>query len=418
MDKHAFEIQLSKTKNAATTFAGVDFDTKIKTLQSLIRLLQDQQQEILIANQADLSQLAISNPQYDRLLLNTNRMTSIVKTLEQLTHVPDPLGLVLESSIRPNGLKLSKITAPLGVIGIIYESRPNVTIDAFALCFLAGNACVLKGGKEAEHSNRFLVQLIQSALVENQLPINLITLLPPTRESALLLCEASDFIDVLIPRGSQALIDFVKKSSSIPIIETGAGVVHTYFDESADLDLGMQVITNAKTRRVSVCNALDCLIIHQSRLNDLEALVSLLSKKEVELYADSSALEFLQNKYPSHLLFPALDEHFGTEFLSLKLAIKTVENLDEAILHISKYSSGHSEAIIAKDDSSVSEFFKRVDAAAVYANTSTAFTDGAEFGLVAEIGISTQKLHVRGPFSLQHLVTHKWLVTGTGQVRD
>ena len=417
MEKHEFESQLSKTKIAANKLALIPFEAKLQTLARFITLLEIHHEDILTANQADLDQIDTSSPFYDRLLLNKDRMQGIINTLHQLMTMPDPLNVVLETKVRPNGLRLKRITAPLGVLGIIYESRPNVTIDAFALCFLSGNACVLKGGKEAQHSNSIFVELIQKALLANQLPIDLITLLPPSRASSLLLCQAKKYVDVLIPRGSQALIDFVKQNACVPMIETGAGVVHTYFDESADLELGMQVITNAKTRRVSVCSALDCLIVHRKRLNDLPTLVSLLSGKQVEIFADKNAFEYLQDTYPPQLLFKASDEHFGTEFLSLKLSIKTVDDFNAAILHIAQYSSGHSEAIIASDDKTVNEFFASVDAAAVYANTSTAFTDGGEFGFGSEIGISTQKLHVRGPFSMQHLVTSKWLIMGDGQVR-
>jgi len=324
---------------------------------------------------------------------------------------------VLEERTLPNGLELKKVSVPLGVIGIIYESRPNVTFDVFALCLKSGNATVLKGGSDAAYSNIAIVNLIQTVIRDRGLDPDMIYLLPAEREAAHILLNAVGYIDVIIPRGSQALIDFARKHSTVPVIETGAGIVHTYFDQSGDLAMGRDIVFNAKTRRPSVCNALDTLIVHESRIDDLPVLVVPLEEKNVQIFADEPAYYKLLGRYPDELLEMASPEHFGTEFLSLKMSIKTVGSLEEALNHIARHSSKHSEAIIASDQTTIDAFMKQVDAAAVYANTSTAFTDGAQFGLGAEIGISTQKLHARGPMALKELCSYKWLVTGQGQVR-
>jgi glutamate-5-semialdehyde dehydrogenase len=306
---------------------------------------------------------------------------------------------------------------PFGVIGVIYEARPNVTFDVFSLCLKSGNACILKGGSDAINSNKAIVGIIRSVLDENGLDKNILSLLPAGRDETNQLLNAREYVDLIIPRGSRSLIDFVRKNASIPVIETGAGICHTYFDEYGDREKGRVIVNNAKTRRVSVCNALDCLIIHKDRLNDLDYIVGLCPGSDVTIYADERAYAALEGKYPSGLLQRANKDSFGTEFLSYKMAIKTVDSFDEALLHITEFGSRHSEAIISGNNNRIQLFYKLVDASSVYANASTAFTDGAEFGLGAEIGISTQKLHARGPMALEALTTYKWIIEGDGQVR-
>jgi glutamate-5-semialdehyde dehydrogenase len=372
---------------------------------------------ILEANQKDLERMDSADPRYDRLLLNESRLNAISSDIRNVASLPSPLDRMLEERTLPNGLELKKMSVPLGVVGIIYESRPNVTFDVFALCLKSGNATVLKGGSDAAFSNIAIVELIQTVIRDCGLDPDMIYLLPAEREAAHIMLNAVGYIDVIIPRGSQQLIDFARKHSTVPVIETGAGIVHTYFDESGDLAMGSDIVFNAKTRRPSVCNALDTLIVHESRIDDLPVLVEQLEEKLVQIYADEPAYYKLLGRYPDELLEMASPEHFGTEFLSLKMSVKTVANFEEALDHIARYSSKHSEAIIASDQAKIDAFMKRVDAAAVYANTSTAFTDGAQFGLGAEIGISTQKLHARGPMALKELCSYKWLITGQGQVR-
>ncbi len=373
---------------------------------------------LLQKNQKDLDRMDSADPKYDRLKLSAERIQAIAGDIIAVTKLESPLGQVISENTRPNGLHISKIRVPLGVVGVIYEARPNVTFDVFALCFKTGNICILKGGSDADHSNRAIISVIHAVLAKHNIDINAVTLLPVEREATEALLNAVGYVDVLIPRGSQSLINYVRNNSKVPVIETGAGIVHTYFDETADLDKGIEIIFNAKTRRVSVCNALDCLIINSARLSDLPAIAAKLAEKEVEFFTDEQAYNTLQGHYPARLLHPAEPEHFGTEFLSLKLAIKTVDNLNEALDHIAQYSSKHSEAIISENAANIQTFLNLVDAAAVYANASTAFTDGAQFGLGAEIGISTQKLHARGPMGLEELTSYKWVVKGDGQVRN
>ncbi len=375
------------------------------------------QEAILAANKIDVERMDPADPMVDRLLLNPSRLEAIAADIRNVASLTSPLDVVLEERMLQNGLGLKKVTVPIGVIGIIYEARPNVTFDVFALCLKSGNATVLKGGSDAMYSNIAIVELIHSVLKEHGINPDTIYLLPAEREAAAIMLNAVGYIDMIIPRGSQKLIDFVRDNAKVPVIETGAGIVHTYFDKSGDLELGKQVIFNAKTRRPSVCNALDTLIIHRDRLGDLPALVEPLLEKQVLLFADEAAFAALHGHYPDALLQLAEPEHFGTEFLSLKMSVKTVSSLEEALEHIAHYSSRHSEAIIATDAATTATFLKRVDAAVVYANTSTAFTDGAQFGLGAEIGISTQKLHARGPMALKELTTYKWIIEGNGQVR-
>jgi glutamate-5-semialdehyde dehydrogenase len=373
---------------------------------------------LLLENQKDLDGMDLSDPKYDRLKLTTERIQAIANDIKDVAGLESPLGKILLDDTLPNGLHLTKVRVPLGVVGVIYEARPNVTFDVFALCFKTGNVAILKGGSDADHSNRAIIKVIHEVLAKHGIDINAATLLPPDRYATEALLNAREYVDVLIPRGSQGLINFVRNNSKVPVIETGAGIVHIYFDEFADLDKGVEIVFNSKTRRVSVCNALDCLLIHNSRLQDLVKIADRLAEKQVELFADEASYEILRGHYPAALLSKAEPDHFGTEFLAMKLAVKTVENLDAALDHIAQYSSKHSEAIISEDNNNIEIFLNEVDAAAVYANASTAFTDGGQFGLGAEIGISTQKLHARGPMGLDELTSYKWIVKGNGQTRN
>lgn len=372
---------------------------------------------LITENRKDLDRMDAADPKFDRLMLSAERIAQIAAEIRNVASLENPLGKLRMQKTMPNGLNISKVSVPLGVVGVIYEARPNVTFDVFSLCFKCGNVCILKGGSDAEYSNNAIISLIHRTLEEFGIDINMATLLPAGRDAATALMEAVGYVDVLIPRGSQQLINSVRENSKVPVIETGAGIVHTYFDESGDLEKGKNIVCNAKTRRVSVCNALDCLIVHYLRLKDLPALLQPLGDKKVGIYADKTAFTILKGHYPDSLLYHAQPEHFGTEFLSMKMAVKVVDNLDEALEHIARYSSKHSEAIIAEDTKAIEIFLNRTDAAAVYANASTAFTDGAQFGLGAEIGISTQKLHARGPMGLEELTSYKWIVRGTGQTR-
>ena len=415
--KETITKQLCAVQQASREIITLTDEAINRLLCALADSIPVHQEAILQANQKDIERMDPGDPMVDRLLLNASRLDAIAADIRNVASLPSPLDTLLESRVLPTGLNLKKVTVPIGVIGIIYEARPNVTFDVFALCLKSGNATVLKGGSDAMYSNIAIVELIHSVLKEHGINPDTIYLLPAEREAAAVMLNAVGYIDMIIPRGSQKLIDFVRDNAKVPVIETGAGIVHTYFDKSGDLDLGKQIIFNAKTRRPSVCNALDTLVIHQERLADLPALVEPLQEKQVLLFADEAAFRALRGFYPDALLNRAEPEHFGTEFLSLKMSVKTVSSLDEALEHIAHYSSRHSEAIIATDPETTATFLKRVDAAVVYANTSTAFTDGAQFGLGAEIGISTQKLHARGPMALKELTTYKWIIEGNGQVR-
>lgn len=373
--------------------------------------------KILAENRKDLDRMDPADPKYDRLKLTRSRIESIAADIRNVAALPSPLGRILWQEVLPNNLKIKKVSVPFGVIGVIYEARPNVTFDVFSLCIKSGNVVVLKGGSDADYSNKVIASLIRDVLGASGIDKNALVLLPPTREATTALLQARGFVDLIIPRGSQSLIDYVRDNSRIPVIETGAGICHTYFDKSGDKELGRKVIHNAKTRRVSVCNALDCLVVHRDRLPDLPFLVEMMIDSNVEIYADAESFRSLSENYPAGLLKPAEEASFGTEFLDYKMAIKTVSSFEEALDHIARYSSRHSEAIISTDRGRIDRFFAAVDAAAVYANTSTAFTDGAQFGLGAEIGISTQKLHARGPMALQEITTYKWIIEGEGQVR-
>lgn len=409
--------QIQKARQAAALMVRIDLDTNRSILNDLASRAEANIENLLSANALDLERMDKNDPRYDRLLLTEKRIRDIAADLRHVAQLESPIGEIMEENTMPNGLKLKKIRVALGVIGVIYEARPNVTFDVFALCFRTGNVALLKGGQDAWFSNQAIVSLIRKSLVANGVSPDVIQLLPPEREAAIELMNASGLVDVLIPRGSQSLINSVRNQSKVPVIETGAGVVHTYFDESADLDLSQKVVFNAKTRRVSVCNALECLIVHKNRLPDLPALVQMLAGKSVKIEADSQAMAALQGHYPDELLQPAGADSFGTEFLDYRMAIKTVENLDQALQHIAQYSTRHSEAILTSNQENINRFFMEVDAAAVYANTSTAFTDGAQFGMGAEIGISTQKLHARGPMALKELTSYKWLIESNGLTR-
>jgi len=388
-----------------------------KVLQDLASAAVAQTDYLLAENKKDLDRMDHDDPKYDRLKLTVGRIADIAGEINNVAQLKTPLGHVISKKTMPNGLHISKVRVPLGVVGVIYEARPNVTFDVFSLCFKTGNVCILKGGSDADFSNKAIIAIIHQVLADHFIDINVATLLPPERESTDALLNAVGYVDVLIPRGSQQLIDHVRNTSKVPVIETGAGIVHTYFDEFGDLEKGSNIILNAKTRRVSVCNALDCLLVHYSRLKDLPKLVKPMAENHVAIFADKSAFMILKGHYPDALLSHAKPEHFGTEFLSLKLAIKVVDSFEEALDHIATYSSKHSEAIISEDKDHVDTFLSQVDAAAVYVNASTAFTDGAQFGLGAEIGISTQKLHARGPMGLEELCSYKWIIKGDGQVR-
>lgn len=410
--------QLYKVKEASRSMCLLESEKINKVLKQLAKSLREAKNSIIKENEKDLAKMSEYDPKYDRLLLNQERIEGIAGDIENTMQLPSPLGKILSEKILKNHLEIKKISVPLGTIGVIYEARPNVTLDVFALCLKSGNACVLKGGSDAEFSNKALVSLIKSTLRDFEINSDIIQLLPAEREAANELMNAVGFVDVLIPRGSQNLINTVRENSKVPVIETGAGIVHTYFDKDGDFEKGKNIIFNAKTRRVSVCNALDCLLIHKDRISELPGLVDPLQKKKVEIYADENAFAAIKESYPKALLNKADPDSFGTEFLSHKMSIKTVNSFEEAVDHIYHYSSKHSEAIISENINTVTKFNSVVDAAAIYSNTSTAFTDGAQFGLGAEIGISTQKLHARGPMALEELTSYKWIVTGNGQVRE
>lgn len=407
-----------KAVKAASTLVTAEGSKINSMLIALASAAEAESENILLQNRKDLNLMDQSDPRYDRLKLTTERISGIAADIRSVASLPSPLGHTDYEYNKSDGLKISRISVPFGVIGIIYEARPNVTFDVFSLCIKAGNACILKGGSDAWNSNTAITELIRKVLRENSFSEDLITLLPAGRAETEQLLNARGFVDLIIPRGSQGLIDFVRLNSKIPVIETGAGICHTYFDESGDKEKGRSIVFNAKTRRVSVCNALDCLVINRSRLSDLPYLVGLCAGAGVIIYADEEAYKVLSGNYPEHLLEKADENSFGTEFLDYKMSVKTIGSFDEAISHITAFSSKHSEAIISESSEKQELFCRVVDAAAVYTNASTAFTDGAQFGLGAEIGISTQKLHARGPMALQALTTTRWIIRGNGQVRS
>ena len=408
---------LRNASEAQRSLQTMSDETISQILREVASALRNATDDILKANAEDLARMSPDNPKYDRLKLTPDRIAGIAADMENVAGLQSPLGKVLSETTRPNGMTIRKITVPFGVIGVIYEARPNVTADVFSLCFRSGNVCVLKGGSDADDSSRAIVSVIHEVLQRHRVDPAVCTLLPADREATAQLLNAVGLVDLIIPRGSSSLINFVRENARIPVIETGAGICHTYFDRFGDTAKGTAIVNNAKTRRVSVCNALDCLIIHQDRLADLPQICSQLKESNVIIYADPQAYEALQGNYPSELLLPATEQSFGTEFLDYKMSIRTVPSIEEALKHISKYSSKHSECIVSEDKNAIAIFQRSVDAACVYANVSTAFTDGAQFGFGAEIGISTQKLHARGPMALPELTTYKYIIEGDGQTR-
>ena len=404
-----------RVKRASKSLALLNDEQRNEILNAVADAIVNNKARILDANAQDLAKMSKDNPLYDRLQLTDSRLEGIASDMRNVATLPSPLGHITKQKTLPNGLRLCRVSVPFGVVGMIYEARPNVTFDVFSLCFKSGNACVLKGGKDADCSNREEVALIHEILEQYGVSKDVVALLPATHEATGEMLNAVGYVDLCIPRGGRKLIDFVRDTARIPVIETGAGVVNTYFDKEGDLEMGKAIINNAKTRRVSVCNALDCLLIHESRLADLPALCEKMAEKLVIIYADEQAFKNLDGKYP--LLEHATEESFGTEFMDYKLAIKTVASLEEALDHIDENGSGHSEAIITMNEQTARKFQAHVDAACVYWNAPTSFTDGAQFGLGAEIGISTQKLGPRGPMALEEITTYKWLIEGEGQIR-
>lgn len=408
-----------RAKAASKVLAQIGDDKRNEVLQAVAKAITANSARLLESNVLDLERMDKANPLYDRLQLTGKRLEGIASDMMNVSRLPSPLGHVTNERTLPNGLKLRRVSVPFGVIGMIYEARPNVTFDVFSLCFKSGNACVLKGGADADYSNRESVALIHEVLDSCGVNPSVVELLPATHEATGDMLNAVGYIDLCIPRGGRKLIDFVRDNARVPVVETGAGVVHAYFDKSGDVEMGARIINNAKTRRVSVCNALDCLIIHRDRLADLPNLLTPLADSHVAVYADSAAMNHLQD-YPFATLVggDAEEKVYGTEFMDYKLAVKTVASLDEALAHIASYGSGHSECIITSDELAARRFQTEVDAACVYWNAPTSFTDGAQFGLGAEIGISTQKLGPRGPMGLEEITTYKWLIDGSGQVRE
>ena len=406
----------TRTKDASRSLQALDASACDAILLKVADAIVEESDALLEANADDLAAMDRSNPLYDRLMLTRERLEGIAGDMRKVASLPSPLGRTLVERTLPNGLELRKVSVPFGVIGVIYEARPNVTFDVFSLCFKSGSACLLKGGRDADASNRAAVALIKRVVEEAGADPDAVNLLPATHDAAQELLEAVGYVDLVIPRGGRRLIDFVRDNAKVPCIETGAGVVNTYFDASGDLDKGIRIVTNAKTRRVSVCNALDCLIVHSSRLGDLPALLGRMSDR-VTLFADPRSYAALEGAYPSGRLMEAGPEAFGTEYMDYKMAVKTVDSLQEAMGHIRRFGSGHSEAIVTEDASAAAAFQRGVDAACVYVNAPTSFTDGAQFGLGAEIGISTQKLGARGPMGLEEICSYKWLIVGNGQTR-
>ena len=404
-----------KVKRASKSLALLSDEQRNVILNAVADAIISNKVRILKANAEDLAKMSKENPLYDRLQLTDTRLEGIASDMRNVATLPTPLGHITKQKTLPNGLRLCRVSVPFGVIGMIYEARPNVTFDVFSLCFKSGNACVLKGGKDADESNREEVALIHEILEKYGVSKDVVALLPATHEATGEMLNAVGYVDLCIPRGGRKLIDFVRDTARIPVIETGAGVVNTYFDKEGDLEMGKAIVNNAKTRRVSVCNALDCLLIHEDRLNDLPALCEKMAEKHVIIYADTHAYAALDGKYS--YLEHATEDSFGTEFMDYKLAIKTVASLEEALEHIDENGSGHSEAIITMNEQTARKFQAHVDAACVYWNAPTSFTDGAQFGLGAEIGISTQKLGPRGPMALEEICTYKWLIEGEGQTR-
>ena len=410
-------LALTQLRAASLELNKAPADQLNNCLLKLADLTEANMQPVLVANALDLARMDPADPKYDRLLLNEDRLRAIAADLRRVAELPSPLGEKLEERTLANNLSISRVSVPIGVVGIVFESRPNVTFDVFALNLKAGNASALKGSRDARDSNLAIKELIDQALAATNLP-QVCYLAPAEREGLQPMLTADGLIDVIIPRGSQGLIDFVRKNATVPVIETGAGICHTYIDEHANIDWATDIVTNAKSRRVSVCNSLDCIVLHQKQLGAIAQVLSELGKEHgCVVYADDRSLAELEGHYPKDLLHSAETAHFGTEFLSMKLSIKTVDSVDEAIAHINKYGSRHSESVVSDSEEVQERFLREVDAAVVYTNASTAFTDGGQFELGAEIGISTQKLHARGPMGLAALTSYKWVVRGAGQVR-
>ena len=412
------EEQLKLVKQSVSCLLRLRDEAIAEILNAVADETLAQAEAILVANQEDLSRMEPTNPKYDRLKLTLDRLEGIAADMRNVAKLPSPVGRVLRETVRPNGLKIKQVSVPFGVIGIIYEARPNVSFDVFSLCLRSHNACVLKGGSDAHITNTAVVNMIHSVLQRFDIDTHVVELLPADREATAEMLHARGVVDLIIPRGSSGLIRFVRDNATVPVIETGAGICHTYFDQAGDVVKGTAIINNAKTRRVSVCNALDCVLLHRSRLADLPALCKPLADSHVIIYADAEAYAALQGHYPAELLQPATEESFGTEFLDYKMAIKTIASLDEAIDCINTVASGHSECIVTEDKASADRFCREIDAACVYWNAPTSFSDGAQFGLGAEIGISTQKLHARGPMALEAITTYKWMIEGEGQIRS
>jgi glutamate-5-semialdehyde dehydrogenase len=415
MENH---ILIKKAASAVSSLINISDGEINKILNDTADALLRTKEAALAANRKDLLQMEESDPKYDRLKLTSERIDGIANDMRQVALLPSPLNRILKETVRPNGMKIRKISVPFGVIGIVYEARPNVTFDVFSLCIKSGNVCLLKGGSDATNSNCALVAIIHDVLRRHGIDPAVCTLLPPGHDATTALLRAVGYVDLAIPRGSSSLIRYVRENALIPVIETGAGICHTYFDRDGDREKGREIINNAKTRRVSVCNALDCLIIHRERLDDLPYICAKLSDSSVLIYADELSMAALSGHYPASLLKLSTPESYGTEFLDYKMSIKTVDSQEEALIHIACNGSKHSECIISESEEAIQKFMQRVDAACVYANVSTAFTDGAQFGFGAEIGISTQKMHARGPMALQELTTCKYLITGNGQIRS
>lgn len=410
------EKQLTDARRASRQLLSLNDDTIKNILLETADAIVAATDKILAANALDLSRMDPANPKYDRLKLTPERIAGIAGDMKNVATLPSPR-VELDSRVRPNGLIIRRVAVPFGVIGVIYEARPNVTADVFSLCFKSGNVCVLKGGHDADDSSRAIIDVIHSVLSRHNIDPAVATLLPATREATDILLGARGTVDLIIPRGSSNLINSVREKSKVPVIETGAGVCHCYVDATADIDMARDIVNNAKTRRVSVCNALDCLIINSKLLGSLADICKPLTASNVAIHADERAYSALKGNYPDALLSLAGDSDFGTEFLGYSMAIKTVDSLDEAIAHIDNFGSGHSESIVTTCETAKQRFTTEVDAACVYTNAPTAFTDGAQFGLGAEIGISTQKMHARGPMALAELMTYKWIITGNGQIR-
>ena len=415
--KDNIQEELEATRAASRQLRRLSNEVRQQSLVAISAALRTEMTTILEENKRDLELMDPSDARYDRLLLDESRIISLSTSIMEIANLADPAGVLLSSKTLENGLTIEKKTVPLGVVGVIYESRPNVTVDVAALCIRSGNVCLLRGGSDAYFTNSILVSIIRAVLARFNLDSNIVQLLPTDRAFVTELLLAVKYVDIIIPRGSQSLIDFVREHAKVPVIETGAGVCHTYVESSADIEQAARIVANAKISRPSVCNALDTVIVDALIMEDfLQTLYSYFEKVDVEVYADKRSYDVLQKLgYPRLRHAKVVD--FGREFLSLGCSIKVVDSLTEALAHIEEHSSKHSECIVSTDNQKVSEFMETVDAAAVYHNASTRFTDGGEFGLGAEIGISTQKLHARGPFALEKLVTEKWYVNGTGQIR-